>query len=198
MFQKLVKLLLPVLNAVPLYCLARLDKPSLITTIGAWTVGEWPASSPTYTDDTWIAMFGLGLLPVSDTAQLNFELSDLEWAATTQADAVRASEPTLQAPAITPPVQESDGSDRAVEQLYSVLPANRGLHFLTLLSKSRSPFPKPRSAASANADTARQKCSAQVQSYAQPIDKTMKLRETNKRAQKRHRDRTRVRHTLNL
>lgn len=195
MFQSFVKLLLQVLNAVPLYCLARLVQPSLINTIGTWTVGEWPASSPTYTDDTWIAMFGLGLLPLSDTAQLNSELSDLEWAAKAQADAVRALEPTLLAPATTPPVQESDGSDRAVEQLYSVLPANRGLHFLTLLSKSRSPFPKPRSAASANADTARRKCSAQVQSDAQPVDKTVKQRETNKRAQRRHRDRTRVRHT---
>ncbi len=146
-------------------------------------------------------MFGLGLVPLSDTAHLTLELSDLDWAATTQADAVRASEPSLQAPAIASPVQESESS-RAVEALPepldSFLPANRGLHYLTLLSKSRPPFPELRSAASANADKAHQTSSAQVQTGAQPADKTMKQREKNKGAQKRHRDRIRVRHTQML
>lgn len=141
-------------------------------------------------------MYGLGLLASSDTAHLNVELNDLEWAATTQADAVRATELSQQAPAMASQVQESGSSGRAVEPLDSVLPANMGLHFLTLLSKTRPPVPELRSAASANADKAHQTSSAQVQSDAQPVDKTVKKREKNNRAQKRCRDRMRVGHTL--
>lgn len=135
-------------------------------------------------------MFNLDLLPLTDAAHLNLEFNDLEWAASmAQADAAPAIEPAGY------PQAQSNSSGSAVEPLESILPANRGLHFLTLLSKGRPPA-EPRSAASANADTACRTSPAQVHSDAQLVDKLVVQREKNKRAQKRHRDRMRVRLTL--
>lgn len=140
-------------------------------------------------------MFSLDLLALSEPAHLNIDLSDLEWAASTgQADASPTIEPSTQAQSRSAPTQ-SNSFDCAVEPLDNILPAKRGLHFLTLLSKGRPPV-EPRSAASAIADTACQRSSAQAQTDAQPVDKMVVLREKNKRAQKRHRDRMRVRHAL--
>ena len=141
-------------------------------------------------------MFSLDLLPLSEQAHLNLDLSDLEWAASTaQADAAPTIEPSMQTQVRSAPAQ-SNSSGSAVEPLDNILPAKRGLHFLTLLSKGRPPV-QPRSAASANADTACQRSSAQAQTDAQPVDKVVVQREKNKRAQKRHRDRMRVSHALN-
>ena len=139
-------------------------------------------------------MFSLDLLPLSEPAHLNLDLSDLEWAAST-ADAAYTTEPSMQAEARSAPAQ-SNSSGSAVEPLDNILPANRGLHYLTLLSKGRPPV-QPRSAASADADTACQRSSTQAQTDAQSVDKVVVQREKNKRAQKRHRDRLRVRHAMN-
>ena len=157
-------------------------------------LGEWPVSPPNCNDDP--STFGSGLLPLSEPAHFNLDLSDLEWAASTaQADAAHKIEPSTQAQAGSIPAQ-SNSSGSEVEPLDSILPAKRGLHFLTLLSKGRPPV-EPRSAASANADTACQRSSAPGQTDAQAVDKVVVQREKNKRAQKRHRDRMRVRHALN-
>lgn len=140
-------------------------------------------------------MFGLDLLPLSDAAHLNFELSDLEWAASTaQPGTSAALVPCSQAQVLQPAAQESNSSGSSVEEsIDSALPDNWSIHILTLLSKDRSPV-EPRPATSANAaDTAYQTSSAQEQSDAQPLDKAIQQREKNKRAQKRHRDRIKVR-----
>lgn len=147
--------------------------------------GQSTASPPNCLDGP--SMFNLDLIPLSDAAHLNLEFNDLEWAASmAQADA---------APAVEYPQAQSNSSGSAVEPLDSILPEDRGLHFLTLLSKGR-PSAEPRSAASANADTACMTSPAQVQSDAHLVDKLVVQREKNKRAQKRHRDRMRVRLTL--
>ena len=141
------------------------------------------------------SMFSLDLLALSEPAHLNINPTDCEWAASTaQANASPTIERATQAQARSAPAH-SNSSGCAVEPLDNILPAKRGLHFLTLLSKGRPPV-EPRSAASANADTACQRSSVQAQTDAQPVDKVVVLREKNKRAQKRHRDRIRVRHAL--
>lgn len=141
-------------------------------------------------------MFSLDLLPLSEPAHLNLDLSDLEWAASiAQADAVPTLEPSTQTQAESAS-EQANSSGSAVEPLDNILPDKRGLYFLTLLSKTRPPA-EPRSAASANADTACERSSAQAQTDAQIVDKVVVQREKNKRAQKRHRDRMRVRRALN-
>lgn len=153
-------------------------------------------SPPLFTMGSSInSMFGLDLPPFSDPPQLNFELSDLEWAASTaQPDNSSALEPSSQAQAVHPPAQQSNSSGSSVEEsLEKILPADWGVHILTLLSKDRRPLMEPRPATSANAaDTAYQTSSAQDQSDQHPVDKAVKQREKNKRAQKRHRDRIKV------
>ena len=140
-------------------------------------------------------MFAGDLLPLSDTAHLHFELSDLEWAATTaQPAAGHAGESYSQDQAVSPNEQQSNSSGSSAEEsLDENLPADWGVHILTLLSKTRSPLAEPPPAASANAaDTAYQTSSAQDQSDPQTTDRAVKTREKNKRSQKRHRDRIKV------
>lgn len=173
-----------------------------VVKIGSCTLAEWPTSPPLRSDGSvTLNMFGMDFLPLSDVHQLNFELSDLDWAGnTSQAGFSASTEPCSQAHAVTSQAQVSDGSHSSQgDSLGTALPENWGVHILTLLSKSRDQPAEDRSTASANGvDAAHQACSAQDHSQivalpAQLPDKATKQREKNKRAQKRHRDKQKVR-----
>ena len=144
-------------------------------------------------------MFGADLLPLSDTHQLDFELGDLDWTGNpTQAEFSASTEPYDQAP-LCCPAQASFVTHSSLEDtLDTVLPVNWGVHILTLLSKNRDQ-PEDRTAASGNgSDGAHQTSSGQDQSQItahppeQP-DKVSRQKEKNKRAQRRHRDKQKVR-----
>ncbi len=138
-------------------------------------------------------MFGVELLPLAEAQHLNFELGDLEWAgSTSQPEVSGYTEPCPEILAVASPAPVSNSSRE--NSLGTALPANWGVHILTLLSKNRDEPGENYSAASASG-TASQAKAAQAQSQAvhqaQP-DKASKQREKNKRAQKRHRDRQKV------
>lgn len=139
-------------------------------------------------------MFGVELLPLAEAQPLNFELDDLDWAgSTSQPEFSGYTEPCPEILAVASPAPASNSSGEN-SLLGTALPANWGVHILTLLSKNRDEPGENNSAASASG-TASQAKGAQAQSqavhHAQP-DKASKQREKNKRAQKRHRDRQKV------
>ncbi|DBA93376.1 TPA: hypothetical protein ACH3X2_003648 [Trebouxia sp. C0005] len=137
-------------------------------------------------------MFGIDLLPLAEAQHLNLELGDLDWAGSTSQPEVSGYTEPCPCPEIlavaTPAPLSSSSKEKS---LRTALPANWGVHILTLLSKNRDEFGENKSAASASG-TASQAKGAQAQSQAvhqaQP-DKANKQREKNKRAQQRHRDR---------
>ena len=140
-----------------------------------------------------LSMFGVELLPLAEAQHLNFELGDLDWAgSTSQPEVSGYTEPCPETLAVASPAPVSNSSRE--NSLGTALPANWGVHILTLLSKNRDE-PAEHNSASSACGTASQAKGAQAQSQAvhqAQSDKASKQREKNKRAQKRHRDRQKV------
>ncbi|KAL0033950.1 hypothetical protein WJX77_012326 [Trebouxia sp. C0004] len=117
-------------------------------------------------------------------------MGDLDWAgSTSQPQFSGSSEPCPQKLAVASPAPASHSSGE--NSLGTALPANWGVHILTLLSKNRDEPGENNSAASASGTASQAKaaqCQSQTVHQAQP-DMASKQREKNKRAQKRHRDR---------
>lgn len=138
-------------------------------------------------------MFGAELLPLAEAQHLNFDLGDLDWAgSTSQPEVSGYTEPCPEILPVASPAPLSHSSQE--NSLGTALPANWGVHILTLLSKSRDEPGEYNSASSACGTTSQAK-GAQDQSQAvhqAQSDKASKQREKNKRAQKRHRDRQKV------
>ena len=147
----------------------------------------------------------MDLVPLSEileSHQLGFEPSDFgaieqhSWDAEPEFTAsTEPTEPSIKQHAAKPSTDMSEGSQSSQEDsLGTVLPANWGVHILTLLSKSRVSPPQDCSAASANKADNQQATSAQAQSQVttQDPERASRQREKNKRAQKRHRDKQRV------
>lgn len=135
-------------------------------------------------------MFGVELLPLAEVQHVNFELGDLDWAgSTSQPEVSGYTEPCPEILTVASPAPVSNSSQE--NSLGTALPANWGVHILTLLSKNRDE-PGENNSASSACGTASQAKGAQAQSQAvhqAHPDKASKQREKNKRAQKRHRDR---------
>lgn len=139
----------------------------------------------------------MDMMPLSEILEghhLGFEASvlEMERAWDDQHEFSATTEPDSPKRACTPPTYGSEGSQSYQDDsLGTVLPANWGVHILTLLSKSRVVPVPDTSAASATRQDAQPASSAQAQSQItlQEPDKASKQREKNKRAQKRHRDR---------
>ena len=163
--------------------------------IGTCKIAGWPISPPLGSEGSMtLNMFGVELLPLVEAQHLNFGLGDLGWAgSTSQPEFSDSTEPYPEVLAVASPAPASNSPME--NSLGTALPANWGVHILTLLSKNRDEPGENNSAASASG-TASQAKAAQAQSQAvhqaQQPDKASKQREKNKRAQKRHRDRQKV------
>ena len=135
-------------------------------------------------------MFGVELLPLAEAQHLNFELGDLDWAgSTSQPEVSGYTEPCPETLAVASPAPVSNSSRE--NSLGTALPANWGVHILTLLSKNRDEPAEHNSASSACGTASQAQAQSQAVHQAQS-DKASKQREKNKRAQKRHRDRQKV------
>ena len=142
----------------------------------------------------------MDMTPLSEILEghhLGFEASvlEMEWGWDDQPEFSATTEPESPKRACSPPTHGSEGSQSSQDDsLGTVLPANWGVHILTLLSKSRDVPVPVTSAASATRQDAQPASSAQAQSLItlQEPDKASKQREKNKRAQKRHRERQKV------